>query len=201
MYGKIKSFLHVPATPNRDIETVEEFTDACREKNFFEVERIIEEDKSIINRKDSIGETGLIIAIWRNDCQILRKIISYPDLDMSLSNSFGWTAFHCCCNFNRYEILNQLLQHPRCSIGIVQMKDNWANMAKMIAEKKEYIECVRLLEFYEKAFLTVKKDLMHDIKVRESKCYEDKKRVNTVGSPRLRIKLLKEFTTKKKEIP
>ena len=81
------------------------------------------------------------------------------------------------------------------------MKDNWANTAKMIAEKKGYVECVRLLDVYEKVFLKVKRDLVNDIKVKEGKYYIDKERVNTFGSPRLRIKLLKETTTNKKEMP
>ena len=128
------------------METVNEFINACIYNKIYEVNRLIEEDKNIVNLKETIGgTTGLMWAASNNHIEVVRRILSNPDVDISVSNDDGYTVLHECCINNSIDSLNLILQHPHCDPEFLRKKNLAGDTAEMLAKNEGFKECVRLI--------------------------------------------------------
>ena len=125
---------------------VKKFSDACSKNNLTLVTRMIEKDRSIVNKKDDNGWTGLMRAVARKNSRIVRKILSTPCVDISIRGRFGCTALHYGCFNNSVVNLQLLLDHHYCNVDFIDMKNNNGETAQMIAKKMKFKEAENLLQ-------------------------------------------------------
>ena len=132
---------------------VEKFTYFCGwNKNLSKVERCIQKDATVVNKKNSDGYTGLMLAAKKsNKTFIVNRILSTPNIDIGIRGNHGKSALHYCCYNNNIDSLRLLLQHPSCTPKFVNMKNRKGKTAEMLAKNNGFRECVKLIQDYLKS--------------------------------------------------
>ena len=125
---------------------VKKFSDACSKNNLTLVTRMIEKDRSIVNRKDDNGWTGLMRPVAHKNSRIVRRILSTSGVDISIRGRFGCTALHYGCFNNSVVNLQLLLDHHYCNVDFIDMQNNNGETAQMIAKKMKFKEAEKLLQ-------------------------------------------------------
>ena len=123
-----------------------EFIEACMFENASKVEKLIEEDKSIVNKGNEEGWTGMMQAASDTSLSLLTKILATPEVDICMKDNYGRTALHAACFMNAAESIKLLLQHPQCTPEFVNWKDKKGTTAEMVAKEEEHTDCLELLQ-------------------------------------------------------
>jgi len=108
--------------------------------------RFIEHDLSIVNKRFSFQRTGLMMAVYYDNVDIVKVILSTPNVDLGVTDNIGNTALHYSCSRKSVKSLQLLLQHPLCSPAVVGLKNKFGNTARMLAAKFKSENCDRLIE-------------------------------------------------------
>ena len=113
--------------------SVDRFVDACEENDIDTVSQLIEGGVDI-NGKKSRGNTGLMMAMNRNNIAIVRMLLASESVNLAMQDwpGNGRTALHWGCRGGSVESVRLFLAHPQCSKEIVRIKDNRGSTAEMV---------------------------------------------------------------------
>ena len=70
------------------------------------------------------------------------------NIKIDIKDSDGCTALHTACEYNEVECVQLFLTHNTCTKDIVRLKNKIGETAEMIADRKGYHECARLVREY-----------------------------------------------------
>jgi len=130
--------------PNHDIT---EFVMACWNNKVTTVRRICSEGVDI-NARDSTGNYGLHMAMFRNNMDIVKLLLSHGDIQIDITDSGASTALHNACSRNSVESVRLFLAHPSCTRDIVTMESKHGATAEMVARYRGFRDCARLVREY-----------------------------------------------------
>jgi len=99
-----------------------------------------------VNARDAIGETALHFAVWEENTEVVRRILSRGDI--RLDHGGITTVLHVACFKNMEEFVEMMLAHPGCNKDFVNRKNWYGETAETIAEKIGYHGCVRMIRGY-----------------------------------------------------
>jgi len=136
----------------RDENVQIKLSKACSDGDIVVVEDILEEVD--INNRDYMGDTPLIYAMGIGALDIVRRLLEHPRIQLGKRVSFGFTALHEACLWNRVEIVRLLCQARSCGPGIVNMKNRDGDTALMIAVYWGYLDIVKEVDIEGTDFFT-----------------------------------------------
>jgi len=125
--------------------------EAIKNNEIEEVKKIISKPKFNINKKNSKGETPLILAVnsYRLNRDIIKLLLEHPKIDVNVKNQNGWNALHYLCKkeLNRnLDLIKIILSKP--NIDVNAQNGNGDTALHLIFNeglKKNTFEIVKLL--------------------------------------------------------
>jgi len=126
---------------------IDNFVDACRDNNITLARHLLA-SVDINGRDSSDGWTGLMWAMLNNHLPIVRMLLNHPNILVGTTNIGNNTALHLACYGNREECVRLFLAHQQCTPGIVNTVDSDGNTAEMVATRKGYHGCARIIRDY-----------------------------------------------------
>lgn len=86
--------------------------------------------------------SALMLAAIRNYENMVRFLLSLPNLDVNVQDYKGYSVLICLSHMNNYNMIKLLLKSPTININL---QDKQGNSALIIAAQKGYQEIMRLL--------------------------------------------------------
>merc|ERR1712098_508815 len=106
---------------------------------------------------DDVGDTPLMCAMMYNQVDIVRFLLTQPELQLGKVGRDGETALHSACYNNNYYAVRLFCQDRRCGPSIVNMKNNNGVTALMVAVFNGNLEVVKEMEKVEGTDFSSKK--------------------------------------------
>ena len=114
----------------RMVFTIENLCDACYEGDIQTVRDIANSKEVDINDTD---DTPLMCAMGWNQREVVRFLLTQPELQLDKRDSIGWTALHLGCQYSTdIAVLRLFCQDRRCTPSIVNIKDIGGKTALML---------------------------------------------------------------------
>ena len=96
--------------------TMYKFTEACSRGDEDEVERLYEENPSVLNQQDFLGKTGLMWSVFGKHHSVSRWLLGRPGIDTAPTAESAETALHYACRCGAplpLDVLAQLAELAR----------------------------------------------------------------------------------------
>jgi len=126
---------------------IDNFVDACRDNNITLARQLLA-SVDINGGHSGDGSTGLMMAMALNKLPIVRMLLDHPNILVGTTNNYNSTALHDACVHNNEECVRLFLAHQQCTPGIVNTVDSDGNTAEMVATRKGYHGCARIIRDY-----------------------------------------------------
>jgi len=126
---------------------ISKFVYACAKNKVIEVKRMISEGVNI-NGVNSKERTGLMVAMYTDNTEVSRILLSCNNIKIDIKDKNGETALHYACYYNHAESVKLFLEHPTCNKDIVRTEDMWGRTAEMRADLLGYKKCAKLIREY-----------------------------------------------------
>jgi len=122
------------------------FVTACGDNDIDTVMELI--DMVDVNDGDSDGNTGLMVAMGRNNLVIASLLLDHPSIVLCKTNKENKTALHSACSVNNIECVRLFLVHYKCSMDIVTIQSRDGITSEMAATMAGARECAWLIRQY-----------------------------------------------------
>jgi len=131
--------------------TIEDLYTACIAGNIQAVSDIVTSKEVDINDTDYCGNTPLytplMLAVESYHTEVVRFLLTQPELQLNKRNSDGRTALHWACWYNSdITIVRLLCQDKRCTPSVLNIEDNDGRTALMLAVYNGRLEIVKEME-------------------------------------------------------
>ena len=114
--------------------TIEDLYDACILGDIQRVRDIVNSKEVDINDTYNHGYTPLMCAMKCIRTEVVRFLLTLPELQLDKRNENGETALHrACYRYNNIAVLRLLCKDRRCTPSVVNIKDNNGDTALMDA--------------------------------------------------------------------
>ena len=117
----------------------------------FTIENLCETVRDIANSKEvdinDTDDTPLMCAMGWNQREVVRFLLTQPELQLDKRDSIGWTALHLGCQYSTdIAVLRLFCQDRRCTPSVVNIKNNDGMTPLMVAVYYGSREIVKEME-------------------------------------------------------
>ena len=126
------------------MEHIDRFVDAIRVNNKDTVREL--QDMVDINKLDTLGHTGLMMAMYHNRLPLVTLLLQHPSIILSTRDRVNNTALHYACSENQVESVKLFLTHTQCTIDTVKMQGRHGNTAEIRAAQLGHHECAKIIQ-------------------------------------------------------
>ena len=123
------------------LDLEETFLKACRENDRTKVKACLDQGVNV-NEKDFYMESGLILAVSRNNIELCEMLLGHPGIDVNQIDFNEDTPLLVSCKWGYEEITQMLVSHPGIDLNF-QNNDEYT--AAFMAVECGHIGCVRIL--------------------------------------------------------
>ena len=116
---------------------------ACFTANVEEVRSAIDRGEDVNGKGGTFNATCLMTAVNKGAEGIVELLLQQPSCDLSVQDSYGFTALHYACDHGLPGIVRRLATHPRQGSLDSRSNGGWTALMKAAAKGRE--ECVREL--------------------------------------------------------
>ena len=117
--------------------------DASENGNVFEVSRSLEDPTVDVNRQwDYKKATALHIASVRGHCDVVKILLTHPDININARDYFGQTPISIACECNKPSVFRTLLKDRRVDVSL---DDNYGRTPLWYASYEGYLEMIECL--------------------------------------------------------
>lgn len=109
------------STPSIPLPVPSHVRDAITTGSVHQLRHIITSDPSLINSADEWGNTPLLLSAHHKQLEVLRYLISHPDINASAHNKYGQTALHFLAHFEDEHVVDFVL--PLVNMGTDLFRD------------------------------------------------------------------------------
>jgi len=124
--------------------TIENLVLACWYGDIQKVQKIVVSKEVDINDNYE-DETPLMCAMSRNQVDIVKYLLTLPELQLDKRGCSGESALHWAAEGDNVSVVRLFCQDRRCTPSIVNMKDNYGNTALFYAESDGYLDTVNTI--------------------------------------------------------
>lgn len=103
------SNVHAQLMPSVPLPMPSHVRDAITTGSVYQLRDIITRDPSLINSADGWGNTPLLLSAHQKQLEILRYLISHPDINASAHNKSGQNALHFLAHFEDERVVDCVL--------------------------------------------------------------------------------------------
>ena len=134
------------------VNTIRNLCVACLYGDVLTVRDIVTSKEVDINNTndDRLSSTPLINAMLSNHTEVVRFLLTQPELQLDKRNSYGDTALHWACSNNgMISVVRLFCQDRRCTPSVVNIKNYHGRTALMVAVYFGQLEIVKEMETVE----------------------------------------------------